>query len=115
MSIYRLSNVNVPVVPSRLSALGSRIWYASSSLRRYVMGIIPIPMIVFAFSVGRFFWCRLLSFDDWLTTLPSDRPIGLWYMWLWFIGMAIMTSPVWAPRLGDVLIEALSSSSGAST
>lgn len=82
--------------------------------KRYVAGIIPIAAVFAAFSVGRVFWCQVLNFSDDLarSRLPYGSrgyvydPTG-WCVWVWFLGMCILSSILWAPPLGNKIIGAL--------
>lgn len=89
------------------------------SMKRYAAGIIPLAMVFGAFPVGRIFWCRLLGFSDLLVEREINRmynsdPSG-WCVWVWALGMVIMASPVWSPRLGNKVIAALWPSAKEST
>lgn len=113
MDPYRTPPVLEPEPRARFNAMP---WLRAGgrAVKRYAAGIIPLAAVFAAFSVGRFFWCQVLSFSDDLaghylaygTKGYVSDPTG-WCVWVWVLGMVIIASPIWAPRLGNKVIDAL--------
>ena len=114
MNAYRTSPPVFSTPVSLRSRLVTALRNAVPSMKRYAAGIIPIAAAFGAFSVGRFFWVTVLGFNDWLeaSRIPWPRPGHIddpsgWCFMMWVMGMCIIASPIWAPRLGNKVILGL--------
>lgn len=114
MDPYRKPAV-LPPIPVRSRLM---LW-AAAFLRvggRYVAGVSPLVALVISYHVGRLTWVHVLGWQD---VAALEARSKCWngechprYVFIWLIGALIVTSLVWAPRLGRRIVNAFYSKEG---